>query len=260
MLAHEAVDDLLRRPPSLILSQHLSMKRRTVAAREVGRAARVDIESTAAGAAQPLFDCLDRHEVVFGRDRVGRPPGPVRLEQAARRQTVRLLDGRTDGQKQPACEEPKELPAVTVRPSDRPTVRHHSPTRRTAYPACVRLTAGDPPPGHMTIRPPSATIMPPYHTHHTSGLIVKRYTACSVPFTTPASTVYRSSRRSLRMPTAVDGSNVGRPLASTCWRFAVASSPIFLPLRATSTVAAVTRRLRAWYCETPRWVKVYVQP
>src|SRR5207253_7954446 len=35
-----------------------------------------------------------------------------------------------------------------------------SPTNRTAYPAWVRLTAGVPP-GHITMRPPKATIMPP---------------------------------------------------------------------------------------------------
>src|SRR6266496_2324263 len=49
-----------------------------------------------------------------------------------------------------------------------------SPTSFTTYPACARLTAGAPPPGHITTSPPSATTIPPYHTHHTSGLIVKR--------------------------------------------------------------------------------------
>ena len=108
----------------------------------------------------------------------------------------------------------------------------------------------------MTITPPSATIIPPYHTHQTSGLIVKRNTACSVPPTTPARTPYRSSRTSLMMPTSVDGWNVGRPRASTCWRFSVVRIPVFFPFRYTSTVAAVTCRFRASYCEMPRWVKV----
>src|SRR3989454_11457392 len=62
-----------------------------------------------------------------------------------------------------------------------------SSTKRTEYPACARFAAGEPP-GHMTISPPSATIIPPYHTHHTSGLMVNRNTACSVPFTTPPRT------------------------------------------------------------------------
>src|SRR2546425_2713455 len=65
----------------------------------------------------------------------------------------------------------------------------------------------------MIRRPPRSTLFPyttlfrsttpPYHTHHTSGLMVNRNTACSVPFTTPPSTTYRSSRRSLLMPTSV---------------------------------------------------------
>src|SRR5207253_10924798 len=82
---------------------------------------------------------------------------------------------------------------------------HACPPSPPAYPACDRFVAGRPPPGHITRRPPSATPIPPYHTHHTSGLMVKRNTACSVPFTTPASTTYRSSRTSLRIPTSVEG-------------------------------------------------------
>ena len=49
-----------------------------------------------------------------------------------------------------------------------------SATSFTAYPAWARRTAIAPPPGHMTMSPPSATTIPPYHTHHTSGLMVKR--------------------------------------------------------------------------------------
>ena len=70
--------------------------------------------------------------------------------------------------------------------------------------------------------------------------MVKRNTACSVPFTTPPSTPYKSSRSMLMMLGSVEGSNVGRLNASTCWRFSGLSSPIFLPSRRTSTVAAVT--------------------
>src|SRR5882762_4542807 len=99
-----------------------------------------------------------------------------------------LPDGRTGGQEHHTRHCGQEGTPVTVRLTARPPVRHHfSPTSRTAYPACDRLAAGEPP-GHITISPPSATIIPPYHTHHTSGLMVNRNTACSVPFTTPPRT------------------------------------------------------------------------
>jgi len=41
--------------------------------------------------------------------------------------------------------------------------------------------------GHITISPPIAMMMPPYHTHHTSGLNVIRISAVSSPVT-PCST------------------------------------------------------------------------
>src|SRR5439155_1545221 len=86
------------------------------------------------------------------------------------------------------------------------------------------------------MRPPRATIMPPYHTHHTRGLMVKRNTACSVPLTKPASTTYRYSRRSLRMPTLVEVWDVGRPRPSTCLRLWVVRTPMRLASGAISSV------------------------
>src|SRR5205814_1237843 len=135
-----------------------------------------------------------------------------------------------------------------------------SPPSRPAYPACARRAAGEPPPGHITISPPNATIIPPYHTHQTSGLIVKRNTACSVPATVPPSTPYRSSRSMLMIAGSVEGWDVGRPSPSTCCRFSGVRNPIGLPLRRTSTVAAVICRFKASYCEIPRCVRVYVWP
>jgi hypothetical protein len=44
-------------------------------------------------------------------------------------------------------------------------------------------------PGHIVISPPSTSTPPPNQTHHTSGLMLNRYTACSVPFTAPAKTI-----------------------------------------------------------------------
>src|SRR3989442_3934351 len=120
------------------------------------------------------------------------------------------MEGWKDGKKG-CCAKSKKLPPRPFQRSIIPSVHHCSPTNRTAYPAWVRLTVGEPPPGHITISPPSATIMPPYHTHQTSGLIVKRNTPCSVPFTSPASTTSKSSRRSLRMSTSVEGWHVRRP-------------------------------------------------
>src|SRR5213082_429707 len=52
-------------------------------------------------------------------------------------------------------------------------------------------------------------------------------------------TPYRSSRSMLMMAGSVDGWNVGRPSPSTCCRFSGVRNPIGLPLRRTSTVAAV---------------------
>ena len=50
--------------------------------------------------------------------------------------------------------------------------------------------------------------MPPNHTHQTSGLKVMRISALSLPVT-PANTTYTSCFGDSRMPTSVDGSNVG---------------------------------------------------
>src|SRR6266446_5680620 len=135
----------------------------------------------------------DRLEGLPRARRVPEPPG-----RSGAREGIGALggqaDGRTDGQNQPPGRGRQEVASVTVRLTACPSVRRHgSPTRRTEYPACAHFAAGEPP-GHMTISPPSATIIPPYHTHHTSGLMVNRNTACSVPFTTPPSTTYRSSR------------------------------------------------------------------
>src|SRR5256885_17250738 len=82
-----------------------------------------------------------------------------------------------------------------------------SPTSRTAYPACARRAAGEPPPGHITISPPNATTIPPNHTHHTSGLIVKRDTAHSVPATGQPRAPDRSSPSMLLIAGSVDGRN-----------------------------------------------------
>src|SRR2546430_15127442 len=70
------------------------------------------------------------------------------------------------------------------------SVRHRSASSFTAYPACELgpFTATGAPPGHSTMRPPITSTNPPNHTHQTSGLIVNRNTACSVPLTSPANT------------------------------------------------------------------------
>src|SRR5206468_8507093 len=66
-------------------------------------------------------------------------------------------------------------------------IAHRSASSFTAYPACMRggrgpVPGGGPPPGQRTIKPPITSTKPPNQTHQTSGLIVKRKTACSVPF------------------------------------------------------------------------------
>src|SRR6266480_2213538 len=97
---------------------------------------------------------------------------------------ARLSDCWTGGQEH-SRERRQESPTTPFRPSARPPVRPHCASSFTAYPACVRRTAGvpPPPPGQSTISPPSTNTYPPNQTHQTSGLIVKRYTACSVPLT-----------------------------------------------------------------------------
>src|SRR6267142_94752 len=253
VLRHELVNDLLRRLPLPREPQHVLVQRRAVGAAEVGRAAGVDVEPAAAAAAQPLLDRLNAGIVVRGGDGRERAAGATRIVDAAGTRRV-LNDGAGRG-----CRERGD-PA----PADG-MVHWSAGSSFTAYPACTRdvpdpLTATGPPPGHSTINPPITSTNPPNHTHQTSGLMVKRYTACSVPFTRPPSTTYRSSRSPLLMPTSVEGSKVGRPSASTCWRFSVRNRPIGLPSRRTSTSAAVTSRLRALYCEIPRCVKVYTWP
>src|SRR2546430_7424574 len=174
-----------------------------------------------------LLDRLDDGIVVGGRDGLERPPRASRVPQAARgsrsRKRIRPLKRCTTprrhvprGRAEAHYTEREKLPAAYVQRGVVASCHVFSsvPTSRTAYPACARFAAGAPP-GHITISPPSATIIPPYHTHHTSGLIVKRNTACSVPSTMPPNTTYRSSRSMLLMAGSVEGWNVGRPSPST---------------------------------------------
>src|SRR6185312_11525056 len=103
-------------------------------------------------------------------------------------------------------------------------------TRVTSYPAWAgRGRDTGPPPGQRVIRPPTINTAPPNQTHQTRGLMLNRYTACSVPSTDPAKTIYRSSCRLLRIPTSVDGSKVGRLKLSTCWRFSLVMLPAGRP-------------------------------
>src|SRR5438874_4426606 len=188
---------------------------------------------------------LDRGVIVRGGNGRQRAAGAGGIPQAAgwsrAGEGVGLLRSTTprryDAKKRPRAEHQKVAP-INLQRSVVASGHGFSPTSRTVYPAWARRAAGDPP-GHITISPPSATTIPPYHTHQTKGLMVKRNTACSVPSTVPPSTPYRSSRSMLMMAGSVDGWNVGRPSPSTCCRFSGVRNPIGLPLRRTSTVAAV---------------------
>src|SRR6267378_6277703 len=252
VLLHELVDDLLRRLPLPREPEDVLVQRRAVRAGEVGRATRVDVEPAAAGAPELLFGRLDAGVGVEGGDGVSGAARPLGIVDAPRLHRV-LYDGAGGG----CGKREKSSPAHLI--------AHRSASSFTAYPACMRggrgpVPGGGPPPGQRTIKPPMTSTKPPNQTHQTSGLIVKRKTACSVPFTRPASTTYRSTRSPLMIPTSVEGSNVGLPRASTCWRFSVRRRPMALPSRRTSSSAAVTCRLRALYCEMPRCVKVYTCP
>src|SRR6185503_8355420 len=144
---------------------------------EVGGAAGVDVESAAAAALELLLDRLVRGVDIRGGRRTEGAPG-------ARR--IRDLPGGT-GPGEAVLHERAERRGHTHEESP-PVHAHRCASSFTAYPACVRRTAGEPPPGHNTMRPPATSTYPPNHTHQTSGLIVKRYTACSVPFTRPPRT------------------------------------------------------------------------
>src|SRR5207302_4009243 len=105
VLANECRDDLGPRGPALVQIQHLTVQRGAVLAVEVGRAAGVNVESAAAGAAQLLFDRLDDGEVVPRGERLQRPAGALRIGKAtggtgAGERVGKLdewADGRIDG-------------------------------------------------------------------------------------------------------------------------------------------------------------------
>src|SRR5258705_2412032 len=215
VLLHELIEDLLRRLPLPREPEDVLVQRRTVRALEVGGPARVDVEAAAAAAAKLFLDRLYAGVGVERGDGLFRATSSLRIIAATR--AHRVLD---------ECDS-----ADREKPSATKPIAHRSASSFTAYPAWTDeafdpLTATAVPPGHSTIRPPITSTKPPNHTHQTSGLIVKRNTACSVPFTRPASTTYRSTRSPLMMPTSVEGSNVLLPKASTCWRFSVRRRPM----------------------------------
>src|SRR5256884_426733 len=195
VLAHELVDDLLPGHSPLRQPDHVLVHRWADRAGEVRGPAGVHVEIATARAVELLLDRLDGGVIVGGVDGLEGPPRTRRVPEAARgsgaRERIRSLKRcstpRRHDAKETSRTERQELAPINVQRGVMASVHGFSPTNRTAYPACARFAAGEPP-GHMTISPPSATIIPPYHTHHTSGLMVNRNTACSVPFTTPPST------------------------------------------------------------------------
>src|SRR2546430_1291724 len=178
VLAHELVDDLLPRHPLLREPDNMLVHRRADRAGEVRGPAGVHVEIAAAGAVELLLDRLDDGVVVGGGDGLEGPPRASRVPQAARRsrsrKRIRSLKRYTTPRRYDAKKRPRtkrqELASVDVQRSVVASDHWSSPTSRTAYPACDCLAAGAPP-GHITISPPSATIIPPYHPHHTSGLM-----------------------------------------------------------------------------------------
>ena len=68
-----------------------------------------------------------------------------------------------------------------------------TPASVTSYPACARRGAElvGPTPGHIVSMPPNVRTKPPNQTHQTRGLMLKRYTASSVPSTDPRSKARR---------------------------------------------------------------------
>src|SRR2546422_10527005 len=197
VLADKRVEDL--RPGFSRLRQRhdASMHGGTRGTREVGGTTGIGGLVAAAGAVDLLRDRLDGGVVVGGGDGLEGPRRASRIPEAAggsgsgkRIGALRrcLTPRPYDAKKSPRTAH-QELTPVDVQRSVVASGDAHFPSspKRTEYPACARFAAGEPP-GHMTISPPSATIIPPYHTHHTSGLMVNRNTACSVPLTTPPST------------------------------------------------------------------------
>ena len=84
-----------------------------------------------------------------------------------------------------------------------------------------------------------AITMPPYQTHQTSGLKLRRISAWSGPIM-PENTRYTSCIVVSYSPTSVLGSNVGWSLLSTCCRFSLLNTCIGRPSRVTARPTAVT--------------------
>src|ERR1700716_2510682 len=106
-----------------------------------------------------LLDRLDRGVVVGGGHGLEGPPGASWVPEAAGRAGAgeRILnglpDGRTGGQEHHTRHCGQEAPPTTAPlPASHPARHHFPPPSRTAYPACDRLAAGEPP-GHITISP-----------------------------------------------------------------------------------------------------------
>src|SRR5207249_9627967 len=129
----------------------------------------VHVEIATACAVEPLLDRLDGGVIVGGVDGLEGPPRARRVPEAAggsrsgkRIGALRrcLTPRRYDAKKSPRTEH-QELTPVDVQRSVVASGDAHFPssTKRTEYPACARFAAGEPP-GHMTISPPSATIIP----------------------------------------------------------------------------------------------------
>src|SRR5439155_20538874 len=155
VLADKRVQDLRPGLSRLRQRHHAAMHGRTCGTSKVGRAAGVDILVAAARAVYLLLDRLDDGVVVGGGDGLERPPRARRVPETAGRSRSREGIGRLrrcttprryDAKKSPPTQH-QELAPINVQRSVVASGDAHfpSPTSRTAYPACDRLAAGEPP-------------------------------------------------------------------------------------------------------------------
>ena len=229
-----------------------------VGAREVGRAAGEDVERAATVAGEASLDRLDLGGVL-ARLSVGRPRAAdgVGITQRADRPASRERVLRPQIEAPPPRNARRESPAVGLFGIQLAPARRAAPSIPPAPAVAPSPSAAARPHRHDAAEGEHEPAEPDPPDQRIDVEAVDRLFGA---LDDPAKTRYRSSWRSLRIPTSVDGSKVGRLKLSTCCRFSEVSRPAAFPSLVTSTVAAETTRLSCSYCEIPTWVKWYWCP
>ena len=235
----------------------------------------IHVQRAAAGAEQLLLDRLDGRIVVGGGGRRPGPPGSGGVAQRSRAasspRTVRRA-------RRPCAAAPAAAPASTRTAGGTPSVSGHQSTcakRRAGAPGSRARSGARERNAVPSLRPPRRADGRAARPHRDQAAEGEDEPAAPdppdqridrEPVDRLLGAVHRPGEDDVQVlaQVAADrrprcyGSNVGRPnrLHRECWRFSEVSSPSSRPSRATRTVAAVTNRLSALYCEMPTWVSV----